>query len=400
FTSTCPATSAVACDGNGSCDQCNYLAYTGHNGAAGVSYGFIHAVEGTTSISTSGVNVLILGKTILSIAGGSPPNFLVPADGEMSLRRFFAVGDGTASSIADIRNELFQIFTGVLEGTVTSGGAPLAGASVAVFQTVNANAVPPVLFMAGHTRTDSAGKYRLTLPPDNYEVLANAEGYLFAANSPAQLSIARDEVARQDFDLPAPGYLRVGVTATTPGGASVPVPAKLQVVGFDPSPLPANNVLGSRTGILGDDADPLAYGITLVDFIDRTGLSERLTLEPGNYQLVVSRGPRFSAFRQNITISSGQALEVAAELAQVVTTDDYVFADFHVHSIDSPDAEVNRSERVATYLAEGIDFFTPSDHDIRVDFTDTLAAMDVGDLIATASSGEITTFDYGHFNSW
>ena len=399
FTSTCPATSAVAC-GDGTCDQCNYLAYSGHDGAAGVSYGFIHPVEGTTSISTSGVNVLILGKTILSIAGGSPPNFIVPGDGELSLRRYFAVGDGTASSIADIRNRLFGIYTGLLEGTVTSGGAALANASIAVFQTVNANAVPPVLFMAGHTRTDSSGKYSMSLPEGNYEVLANAEGYLFAADTPAQVAIAAEEVTQRSFDLPAPGYLRVGVTATTAGGATGPGPAKLQVVGFDPSPLPANNVLGARTGVVGDNSDSLAYGITLVDFIDRTGLSERLTLEPGNYQVVVSRGPRYSAFRQNITITSGQTLEVPAQLAQVVTTDDHVFADFHVHSIDSPDAEVNRSERVATYLAEGVDFFTPSDHDMRVDFTDTLAAMDVGDLIATAPSGEITPFDYGHFNSW
>ena len=399
FTNACPATTAVACD-NGTCDQCNYLAYSGHDGAAGVSYGFIHSVEGSTSISTSGVSVLILGRTLFSITGGSPPNFIVPADGELSLRRYFAVGDGSASSIADIRNELFGIHTGELSGSITSAGAPVADASIAVFQTVNANAVPPVLFMAGHTRTDANGNYRMSLPPDDYEVLANAEGYLFAADTPAQVSIAEDQVTQRDFDLPAPGYLRVGVTATSFEGATGPVPAKLQVVGFDPSPAPANNVLGARTGVVGDDSDSLAYGITLVDFIDRTGLSERLTLEPGDYQLVVSRGPRYSAFRQNITIASGQTLEVQAELAQVIGTDGYIFADFHVHSIDSPDAEVNRSERVATFLAEGMDFFTPSDHDMRVDFAATLDAMDVSDLIGTAPSGEITPFDYGHFNSW
>jgi hypothetical protein len=64
------------------------------------------------------------------------------------------------------------------------------------------------------------------------------------------------------------------------------------------------------------------------------------------------------------------------------------------------DSEVSRTERVATQLAEGIDFFTPSEHDIRVDFQPTVAAMGVGHLIATAPSAEITTFDYGHFNSW
>lgn len=47
-----------------------------------------------------------------------------------------------------------------------------------------------------------------------------------------------------------------------------------------------------------------------------------------------------------------------------------------------------------------MDFFTSSDHGIRTDFTDTLVDMGVTDLISTASSAEITTPDYGHFNSW
>ncbi len=399
FTAACRAETAVACD-SGECDQCNYLAYSGHDGAAGVSYGFIHEVPGTTSISSDGANVLILGEALFDLVGGEPPNFLVPADGELSLRRYFAVGDGSASSIADIRNQLAGIHTGELAGTVSSNGEPLADASVAVFQTVNANASPPVLFMAGHTRTDSAGNYRMSLPPGAYEVQANVEGYLFASDEPSRVAIERDQRATGDFALPVPGYLRVNVTATDLDGRTSAVPAKLQVVGFDPSPAPANNVLGARTGVFGDSADPLPYGITLVAFIDRDGDSGRLTLEPGDYQLVVTRGPRYSAYRRDITITSGQTLEIQAELAQVVATEGFIYGDFHVHSIDSPDAEVTRAERVATYLAEGVDFFTPSDHGMRVDFTDTIAALDVADLIGTAPSAEITTDDYGHFNSW
>jgi hypothetical protein len=101
-----------------------------------------------------------------------------------------------------------------------------------------------------------------------------------------------------------------------------------------------------------------------------------------------------------MTITSGDTREVQASLARVVDTPEVVFADFHVHSIDSIDAEVTREERVATYLAEGIDFFTPSEHSMNTDFTDTLLDMDVADLIGTAPSSEISPFDYGHFNSW
>ena len=134
--------------------------------------------------------------------------------------------------------------------------------------------------------------------------------------------------------------------------------------------------------------------------IDRNGSSDVIAVEPGDYQVVVSRGPRYSAFRQNITVSSGQTNDIQAEIAQVVNTPRVISADFHVHAIDSIDAEVTHTERVATYLAEGMDFFTPSDHGMYNDFTNTLVDMDVTDLIGTAPSSEISPFDYGHFGSW
>jgi hypothetical protein len=400
FTVPCPAESAVAC-ADGECDQCNYLAYTGKDGAAGVSYGFIHEVPGTSSLSTDGVNILVLGQSVVGmVLGGAPPNFEIPAEGELSLRRYFAVGDGNASSIADIRNRIDGIVTGDLSGTVTSAGEPLANAQVAVFQTTNAAAEPPILFMASHSRTDADGYYQMTLPPGEYEVQAHAEGYLYASDEPAVVVIAEEEASEQDFDLPAPGYLQVSVSEVVSDGPDGPVPAKVQLVGFDPSPAWKNNVLGQQTGVFGDDAERLPFGITLVEFIDRNGMSEAVPVEPGEYQVVVSRGPRYSAYKRNITIASGETTEVSAEITRVVETPQVIFADLHVHSIDSPDAEVTREERVATYLAEGVDFFTPSDHGMRVDFTDTIIGMDVSDLISTAPSAEITSFDYGHFNSW
>ena len=400
LTLSCPETSLVACDA-GQCDQCNYLAYTGKDGAAGVSYGLIHEVPGSTSFSSVGVNVLVLGQAVLDLAlGGSAPNFEIPAQGELSLRRYFAVGDGNASSIGDIRNRINGIVTGDLSGTVSSGGDPLANASVSVFQTIDATTEPPTLFMAGHSRTDTNGHYAMTLPPGEYQVQAYAEGYLYASEEPAVVAITDSASSEQDFDLPAPGYLQVSVTEVVSGGQDEPIPAKLQVVGIDPSPPLKNSVFIFETGVFGDDADHVPFGVTAVEFIDRGGISDAIPVEPGDYQVVVSRGPRYSAFKQNVTISSGQTTEVQASIARVVTTPQVISADFHVHSIDSIDAEVTRAERVAVYLSEGMDFFTPSDHEMRVDFTDTLVDMDVTDLIGTAPSAEISPNDYGHFNSW
>lgn len=249
LTRVCPQETFVACD-DGECDQCNFLAYTGNGGAAGVSYGFIHEVTGTSSFSTDGVHALFLGQAVLDLVlGRTEPNFEIPGDGELSFRRYFAVGDGNASSIADIRNRIDGIVTGELSGTVTSAGEPLANAEVAVFQTRNANVDPPVLFAASHSRTDSEGHYHMTLPPGEYEVQAHAEGFLYAAEMPAPVTISEAQASELDFDLPQPGYLHVDVTALVEGGPREPVPAKLQLVGFDPSPPLRNKVLVGQTGV-------------------------------------------------------------------------------------------------------------------------------------------------------
>lgn len=400
LTNSCPVDTYVACSA-GECDQCNYLAYTGNGGAAGVSYGLIHDVAGSSSFSTQGVSILLFGQAVVDfVLGGADPVYEIPANGDISLRRYFAVGDGNVSSIAHIRDRILGFATGDLSGTVTSGGEPLADADVSVFRTLNNAIQPPVRFVVSHSRTDAQGNYSMAVPPGDYEVQAYREGYLYADEAPALVTIAQDQATAQDFELPAPGFLHVDVIETDSDGSSQPSPAKVQLVGLDPSPPLQSTVLLSVTGVFGDDADSLPFGITLAEFVDRDGSSDVVAVEPGDYQLVVSRGPRYSAFKQNITISSGQTTEIQAEIARVVETPNVVSADFHVHSIDSIDSEVTRTERVATYLAEGVDFFTPSDHGIRTDFTDTILDMDVADLIGTAPSDEVTTFDYGHFNSW
>ncbi|MFT5483712.1 MAG: hypothetical protein ACI9GW_002370 [Halieaceae bacterium] len=399
YTPSCPTETYVACDQStdGLCDQCNFVVYSGVDGGKGVSYGLIHGEQGSSSFSTSGINIVVYGDAALSlILGIVPPNYTIPGDGTLTLLRFFAVGDGTVASIADIRDELFGIDTSEISGLVSSDNEPVEDAQVVVYQVQNANANPPTLFLVDHSRTDATGRYSFNLPVGEYEMRANKEGYLYPQGGPSMLTVEADMSLNQDFELPLPGYLDVTVIDEVGPG-----PAKVQLVGFDPSPPLINVVGGQSAGVFGDvAADALPYGIAQATFIDRDGASERLTVEPGEYQLVVSRGPRYSAFKQNITINTGQVTTVQAQIVKLIDDSGFVHGDFHVHSIDSPDAEVTREERVAVMLAEGMDFFTPSDHGVRSDFEPTLETMGVRDLIGVAPNSETTTFDYGHFNSW
>ncbi|MEH6587117.1 MAG: carboxypeptidase regulatory-like domain-containing protein [Halioglobus sp.] len=399
FTASCPDETYVACDAlaGGLCDQCNFVAYSGVDGAAGVSYGLIHGEQRSSSFSTVGINIVVYGESVLNlILGFVGPNYLIPADDALSLRRYFAVGDGTVASIANIRNEMFGIETSQVSGVVSSDGQPLQSAQVAVYQVLDGQTNPPALFMVNHSRTDASGEYSLSLPPGEYEIRANMEGYLYPESDPSLLVVSGEDSVIRDFEMPASGYLEVTIIDEIGPG-----PAKLQLVGFDPSPPLTNSVGGGEAGVFGDTkADSLPYGVAQAAFIDRDGASEKMTVEPGDYQLVVSRGPRYSVFKKAITIAPGKVTTVQAEIVKLFDTDGFVHGDFHVHSIDSPDAEVTREERVAVMLAEGMDFFTPSDHGVRSDFLPTLRAMGVEDLIGVAASSETTTFDYGHFNSW
>jgi len=252
-------------------------------------------------------------------------------------------------------------------------------------------------------RTDPNGNYEGTLPPADYELRVNKKGYLFASPDPANISLAADQTVTQNFTFAEPGTLRV--TIEDPNGDAIA--GKVSIVGFDPSPDPGNfqdvlnlGVVFNNTGIFGRDKGLQHYGAETIIFVDDGGDSGEFSLEPGSYQIVVSHGTEFSIHAEDVSLSSGGSALVEAMVARVIDTDGFISADTHVHSFDSVDCPVTRRERIISMLAEGVDFFTPSDHDFRIDFTDDIADLGVSHLISTAVNEEITTFDYGHFGGY
>lgn len=404
------------------CDSCNVAIYNGHEGAAGISYGIVHQFPTTTSLSVSGVSILVYGTDALQIAllGNIPAPFSVPANGELNFQRFFVIGDGSVASVLDVKHQIFGEATGTLSGQVTDSNGPVANAEIAVITTDNDFApfiaVPrgPSTIVANHFRTDANGRYSGTLRPGTYELRINGPNRLAGTPSVQSVDITADATTTQDFTLPLPARIRVQVVDEN----SLPVAAKVQLIGLDASPdaaepLNGESILGqveTESGFFGDaNADPRGAGIVFTEYavadptktgavtVGDTGVFE---IEPGTYQLSVSRGIRYSEHTEEVVLTEGQLTQVTARVVQVVDTPNYIFGDFHVHAFNSPDSEVTNRERVAAYLSEDMDFFTPSDHGMRVDFVPIVADMGVGNRIASAPSAENTTFDYGHINAW
>ena len=135
-------------------------------------------------------------------------------------------------------------------------------------------------------------------------------------------------------------------------------------------------------------------------FVDDTGDSGEFFIEPADYQVVVSHGPEYSVFKEDITVTAGALTTVDAQIARVIDTSGFVSTDLHSHGLNSPDSALPYDERVISMLAEGVDFFPTTDHEFRTDLAPVIASLGVGDLISSAVGNENTSPDYGHWNSW
>ncbi|MFN8545237.1 MAG: CehA/McbA family metallohydrolase [Candidatus Binatia bacterium] len=408
-TGVCPSTAA---------NPCNFVAYSGYKDATGVSYGYVHEEigsvsppkSGSSTFTTSGVTVPILGMSVVNALIGAPANFPLAASGNpgdsLTFDRWFVVGDGSVSSITDARNHFQYLGTGTVSGTVTLGGSPVAGAQVTVLGSLADAPGSTGKNVVTQALTDGTGAYTLTLAPGTYTVEAAMDGAPYEGGGSTPLghavTVAAYGTVTQNLALPATGAIRVLATDE----ASLPIPAKASIVGFDPSPDPKNTqtvlIISSTTNVFSNlGADGLPFGLAKTLFIDPSGDSGTVALEPGTYQVVVSRGPEYSVDKQTVVVTAGSTTTVTAEVARIIDSTGFVGSDFHVHSIESPDSQISRHDRVVTMLAEGVDFFTPSDHDIRTNYTPDIAAIPgASSLVGTVPSGEITTFDYGHFNAW
>lgn len=395
----------------GAANPCNTIVYAGTQEGEGVSYGYTSTDPQSSAFSTSGVAVPLIGtEVVLAVVGAASAPWTMQPNGSpgdaITFVRYFIVGDGSVSSVIDARNRALLLPAGRIQGNVTVGGSPAAGVQVTVLGTAAGAPAGLSRNVVTHATTDAAGNYSLSVAPGSYTVAANVEGSPFETNAgtPPEhaVSVTAYGTTTQNMAIPGTSSLVVNVVDES----NDPSPAKITVVGFDPSPIPRNTqsifgLININTALFRDfGPDNVPFGLSRAYFIDQGGTLGPVPFEPGSYRIVVSRGHEFSVSTHDVTLTAGNTTTVNAQVARVIDSTGFVSADFHIHSIDSPDSEVGRTDRVRTILAEGLDFVTPSDHDIRTDFQPVIDALGATALLGTATSAEITSFDYGHFNAW
>jgi hypothetical protein len=396
------------------------LSYFGYDNSEGIDYGLIPTVfpggdPVSSSFSTSGVSFLMHSLNLVFVLGADAPAlFFVGGNDTNSFTSYFAVGDGQAGNNVEVEAEIKGFSTGTVQGCVTIGGAPAPGTRVVVGPPQGAR----IGSLATHLVTDAAGCFEGKLTAGNYRLAASREGvpYQGGGLTPVYnpIVVPAGGTVVQNVALPATGKVHVEVTDEN----GDPVPARVSVIGpvtvttatdwrygfSDPSPDPgfvisvisAND---TRTGMFYDQSDRLLPGIASLAYAGASGEVE-FDLEPGSYQVVVSRGDEYSVVRQNITSVAGATTHVSAQIARVVDTTGFISSDYHVHMLNSPDSRVSLPTRALSFAAEGVDNLIATDHDAITDLTPTLVSTGLAPFLHSTIGEEITTFDYGHFNSY
>jgi len=392
----------------------NLISHFGYGEEEGVDYAYTTlpldpALPLTSPLpelfTTSGVTVILHNMGIVDALTGDDPPFFVDAGGQRDFRRFLGVGDGSGSNAVAMESAVKGLTTRPIQGCVKVGGVPLPGTRVSVVRRVGALIARfETQFV---TKPGDCPNYAGEIELGNWRVGASRRGTPYqngVAAPPLNLfsvTAGVGPVTLPEIDLPLGGQLAAHVVDEN----GTAVPARVMVVGFDPSPpvttpgpsLPGFG--GALTGLFEDPKEALPFGVVAFGYTNASG-DVTLDVEPGSYQVVVSRGGEYSVYSAPITITGGATTNVAAQIARVIDTTGFVSSDFHVHGIRSADSRVADGPRVSQFAGEGTENIIMTDHHVHTDLLPTIATLGLGAWVTSTIGEEITTFDYGHFNGY
>jgi len=99
----------------------------------------------------------------------------------------------------------------------------------------------------------------------------------------------------------------------------------------------------------------------------RNGYSA-LVLNPGKYELWISKGPEYSVESRVLTVVATAFLEERVAIRRIIDTSGYLSADFHQHSGRSGDSVIPLLSKVLSNVAEDVKILVATDHNRLTDY--------------------------------
>jgi hypothetical protein len=409
-----------------------------------VTYTFVPESVGAPLVGVADQNVAVVGNFFnLASPGGIPPVTAAPANTLSFRRKLVVTNDNTVESGLDVALPLLftPVFGADLRATfngkvVDGNGVGIPDAHIFVDNTVpgapdlsplvsvldenldgspdgfaNADGTDPLPF--SHTLTAADGSFSLKLQAladpgvtaSLYTLTVNAESR--GTGSAGPLSVDPGTLAAGTNVIPDIVLSDTGsvVYSVTDSATALPTPAKLTFVGAGGTPDPdfGNQFLTRRDFSLIQPNGPFPLpvgnsgalsnatgGTPALNFqTDADGVGT-IELPPGSYIVFASRGLEYSIDAQPITVTSGGVSNLSLAIERVVDTSGFISMDFHVHSGKSFDSSLPLVDRVASFLAEGVDVMVSTDHDFVTDYSDQISSLEAGDEINSIVGNELT----------
>jgi hypothetical protein len=244
-------------------------------------------------------------------------------------------------------------------------------------------------------RPGADGRFSLRLPPGRYRVRAVAPG---GRSRRRELVVGRKGAKLAPFAVGAPA------TLTLPRGQTM----RLVFVGLGDTASPHfdDDLLGFRVG---DGKLRKGNADNVISLAAAATDPREVALAPGRYRVIATRGLEYGVTQTELTLAAGatRALEIAAP-ERAVSSEGWIGADLHVHSGESMDSALPLAQQLAAFAAQGGEVVATTEHDRLVDSRPLIAALGLGDRIASVIGSEVTgtfhggeaPFTIGHLNAF
>lgn len=270
-----------------------------------------------------------------------------------------------------------------IEGTVT---LPPSAAPDSGWVVVRGDGAPVALAPIA-----SDGAFGLELPAGSWALTAWVPDH--APSTGVVVEVADSETAEVALEVPASGT--VHVTVESPN--SEPVEGRVMLVAEDgtPTPYAPSDVRIAPKGAWawGSFGKTSAVGYAI-------GGEVTLEVPPGAYRAIGSRGFSYEIDETDVTVTASETTEATLVLERAVDTTGWVSADFHIHALRSPDSDTPYPVRARQSVAEDLELPMLTEHVQIGNMTPDLEALGLDDRVIGLPAQEVTTFEYGHFNTF
>lgn len=220
----------------------------------------------------------------------------------------------------------------------------------------------------GTIHSDSTGFVRTDLLPAKYVAKIKSHG----REDREQEFQLTDKPLTETLSLPTASRVQASIV----DGDGKPIPAKVQFIPAEGTPMPNFG------------PDSAISAIKNVVYCANGKFEQAIA--PGKYQAIISHGPEFDADTQEIEVRPGSLLQLKSSLKRSVVTHGWISSDFHSHSSPSGDNVSHQTGRVLNLLAEHIEFAPCTEHN-RIDtYEDDLALLKATGAMATCTGMELT----------